>query len=341
MNLTKKITAILLVLAMLFAFSSCMGIEEDETGELDIGTINIGIIYNGDMEEEGTLANKHFAAFQTAFDLAGAGGSQINQRDGVTPGDAEAMDKTMNDLLSRGCRLIITTDAGYYDGALKFAKENPSVFFVAMTEYGSSTQEMSNFATFDIRTFETEYLEGMMAAASSANGKIGYVAATENATEVNAFANGAKSINPNTTISLVVTDDVKAGIDKITAAGCDTVYSMNYEVDEEGNRFFNVPESVKYDMCVNTLGDNGKFISASCLNLDRLYTEIITDTVNEKFEDLKLFSAGVKEGVVDVRPAEDAALQAKVNAEKDKLFAGTSNINKLVSTSIVLYTLVK
>ena len=94
-------------------------------------------------------------------------------------------------------------------------------------------------------------------------------------------------------------------------------------------------------MCVNTLGDNGKFISASCLNLDRLYTEIITDTVNEKFEDLKLFSAGVKEGVVDVRPAEDAALQAKVNAEKDKLFAGTSNINKLVSTSIVLYTLVK
>ncbi len=340
MNLTKKITAILLTLVMVFAFSSCMG-QSEETEELDIGTINIGVVYNGDMEEEGSLANKHASAFRAAYGAAGAGDSQVNERDGVTPGDADAIKKTMDDLLSRGCRLIVTTDAGYYNDALTFAKENPSVFFVALAEYGETVQELSNFATYDIRTFESEYLEGIMAASASASGKIGYVAESENATEVSAFANGAKSVNPNATVSLVVTDDVKAGIDAVSAAGCDTVYSKNYTVDEEGNTFFTVPDSVKNEMCINTLGENGKFISGSCMNLDRVYTKIITDTVNEKFEDIKYYSSGVLEGSVDVRPVADEGVQAKVNAEKDKLFEGTSDIAKLLSSSVVPYTVIK
>ena len=338
MNLTKKIAAILLVFVMMFALASC---AEEETTELDIGTINIGVIYNGKMDEEGTFANQHFAAFENAYSSAGAGGGQINQRDGVVPGDKKAMDTTMADLLARGCKLIVTTDPGYYADVAEHAKANPTVNFAAMAEYGVTPIELDNLATFDIRTFETEYLVGMMAASASANGKIGYVDDVENAVDVNAFAEGAKAVNPAAAVSLVVTDDVKAGVEAVEKAGCDTVYSRNFAIDEEGTMFFEVPSSVTNDMCVNTLGADGKFITASCYNLNRLYTEIITDTVNEKFDEVKNFSTGVKEGVIDVRPAEDDAVKAKVDAVKDKLFAGTSNINKLVSTSIVLYTLVK
>ncbi len=340
MNLTKKITAILLVLVMMFALASCS--TEEESTELDIGTINIGVIYNGTMDEEGTFANQHYAAFEDAYGSAGAGGGQINQRDGVVPGDKKAMDTTMADLLARGCQLIVTTDPGYYADIVEHAKANPTVLFAAMADYNEADrQELSNLATIDIRTFETEYLVGMMAGAASVNGKIGYVDNAENAADVNAFAAGAKATNPSATVSLVVTDDVKSGVEAVEKAGCDTVYSRNFAIDEEGTMYFDVPSSVANDMCVNTLGENGKFITASCFNLNRLYTEIITDTVNEKFDEVKNFSTGVKEGVIDVRPAEDEAVKAKVNAEKDKLFAGESDIAKLITSSALNYTVIK
>ncbi|MBP3327788.1 MAG: BMP family ABC transporter substrate-binding protein [Clostridia bacterium] len=338
MNLTKKIAAILLVFVMMFALASC---AEEETTELDIGTINIGVIYNGKMDEEGTFANQHFAAFENAYSSAGAGGGQINQRDGVVPGDKKAMDTTMADLLARGCKLIVTTDPGYYADVAEHAKANPTVNFAAMAEYGVTPIELDNLATFDIRTFETEYLVGMMAASASANGKIGYVDDVENAVDVNAFAEGAKAVNPAAAVSLVVTDDVKAGVEAVEKAGCDTVYSRNFAIDEEGTMFFEVPSSVTNDMCVNTLGADGKFITASCYNLNRLYTEIITDTVNEKFDEVKNFSTGVKEGVIDVRPAEDDAVKAKVDAVKDKLFAGDTSISKYVELSAYSYTVIK
>lgn len=338
MNLTKKIAAILLVFVMMFALASC---AEEETTELDIGTINIGVIYNGKMDEEGTFANQHFAAFENAYSSAGAGGGQINQRDGVVPGDKKAMDTTMADLLARGCKLIVTTDPGYYADVAEHAKANPTVNFAAMADYGVTPIELDNLATFDIRTFETEYLVGMMAASASANGKIGYVDDVENSVDVNAFAEGAKAVNPAAAVSLVVTDDVKAGVEAVEKAGCDTVYSRNFAIDEEGTMFFEVPSSVTNDMCVNTLGADGKFITASCYNLDRLYTEIITDTVNEKFDEVKNFSTGVKEGVIDVRPAEDDAVKAKVDAVKDKLFAGDTSISKYVELSAYSYTVIK
>ena len=338
MNLTKKIAAILLVFVMMFALASC---AEEETTELDIGTINIGVIYNGKMDEEGTFANQHFAAFENAYSSAGAGGGQINQRDGVVPGDKKAMDTTMADLLARGCKLIVTTDPGYYADVAEHAKANPTVNFAAMADYGVTPIELDNLATFDIRTFETEYLVGMMAASASANGNIGYVDDVENAVDVNAFAEGAKAVNPAAAVSLVVTDDVKAGVEAVEKAGCDTVYSRNFAIDEEGTMFFEVPSSVTNDMCVNTLGADGKFITASCYNLNRLYTEIITDTVNEKFDEVKNFSTGVKEGVIDVRPAEDDAVKAKVDAVKDKLFAGDTSISKYVELSAYSYTVIK
>lgn len=338
MNLTKKIAAILLVFVMMFALASC---AEEETTELDIGTINIGVIYNGTMDEEGTFANQHYAAFENAYSSAGAGGGQINQRDGVVPGDKKAMDTTMADLIARGCQLIVTTDPGYYADIVEHAKANPDIHFAAMANYGETAVELDNLATFDIRTFETEYLVGMMAASASASGKIGYVDDAENSVDVNAFAEGAKAVNPAATVSLVVTDDVKAGVEAVEKAGCDTVYSRNFAIDEEGTMFFDVPSSVTNDMCVNTLGADGKFITASCYNLNRLYTEIITDTVNEKFDEVKNFSTGVKEGVIDVRPAEDDAVKAKVDAVKDKFFAGDTSISKYVELSAYSYTVIK
>ncbi len=346
MSLTKKIVALLLTLVMVFTFTSCLGGEEEETvAEIDIGTVNIGVIYSGDIEEEGSLSQKHHSAFDSARGSAGAGESQINERDNVPVGDEKALAKTMEDLESRGCRLIVTTDAGYYNDIFEYAEKHSSIYFVALANYGETVKEADNFATLNLRTFEAEYLQGMVAAASSKTGKIAYVADKENSTDITAFAVGAKSVNPDSVVVFAESADVKAGIDKaLKADKCDVVYSKNYVVNEEdGTKFFTVPNSVANDMCVNVLGDEPKFVSGVSFSLERVYTKIITDTVNEKFDDIKTYSAGLKEGAFDVRPVEDALLQANVNVVKSALLEGKmlSDIENAFASSNVPYIIAK
>ncbi len=336
MNLTKKITAVFLALAMLFIFASC-GEESEEV--LDIGTVNIGIIVDGDTAEEGSYANVQYNNFKAAYSAAGAGDSQVTEQTNIKPGDSAAMEKAMADLVARGCRLIVGTDEGYYNDFTKYAKDNPSAYFITMADYKNIEPELSNVAVFTIRNYETEYLEGLIAASYSSTGKIGYVVdssfMTADTTDINAFLLGAQSVNPQASVSLVIASDVKAGCEKVLADGCDILYTRNYKTDEEGNTYFEVPASVKDNMCLVSLKD-GKptFISAACQNLNVLYTKIITATVNEKFSDLEGYTCGVKEGIVDVRPVSDEAVQAKVDALKDKLnngenILGVQNISDL------------
>ncbi len=347
MSLTKKVIALLLTLVMVFAFSSCFGQdEEEEVAVIDIGTVNIGVIYSGDIEEEGSLSQKHHAAFDSARGAAGAGESQINERDNVKVGDKEAFEKTMADLESRGCRLIVTTDEGYYNDIFEYAGKHPSIYFVALADYHEAdVKTADNFATISLRTFEADYLEGMLAAANSKTGKIAYVANDEDSTEISAFAVGAKAVNPDSVVIFAQSDDVKSGIEKALATDkCDVVYSKNYIVNEEdGSKFFSVPDSLANDMCVNVLGDEPKFISGASLSLDRMYTKIITDTVNEKFNDVKGYSAGIKEGSVDIRPVDDVALQAKIDAVKTTLYKGEkiAELEMIFVTSSVPYVVAK
>ncbi len=342
MSLTKKIIALLLTLVMVFTFTSCLGDndEEEVVDEIDIGTVNIGVIYSGDIEEDGSVAQMHHNAFNSARDSAGAGESQINERDNIAIGDDAALAKTMEDLDSRGCRLVVTTDKGFYDDIFEYAEKHPSIYFVALADYGQTAKVADNFATFNIKTFEAEYLQGMIAASSSKTGKIAYVADKEDSTEVSAFAAGAKAADPDSVVFFAESADVKAGIDKALAADkCDVVYSKNYAVDEEGTMFFSVPSSLSSNMCVNVLGDEPEFVSGVSFSLERVYTKIITDTVNENFEDIKAYSAGFKEGAFDVRPVEDALLQANVNVVKAGFLEGKmlADIEAVFATSSVPY----
>ena len=84
MNLAKKITAVFLIIAMIFCFAACGADETD--AELDIGTINIGFIATGDVEDDAFSA-LHYNLFKNAYDLAGAGDGQVTIEENVAAGD--------------------------------------------------------------------------------------------------------------------------------------------------------------------------------------------------------------------------------------------------------------
>ena len=244
----------------------------------------------------------------------------------------------MTDLVERGCRIIVGTHQGYYNELLKYAQQedNQKIFFAAIADYSQPEPPEKNMVAVVIKKYEAEYLEGMIAGLSTASGKIGYVSDKsyydlDNA-DINAFLLGAQSVNGAASVSVVITDNVKDGIDKVIADGCDVVYSRNYVTNEEkGETFFTVPESMSKSMTLNKInGDSREFISGSVINLDYIYTQILDDTVNDKFEDLNSRTWGIRDGAVDVSPATDAGIKGQIDTVKDRFMKGEDVIGKTV-----------
>lgn len=330
MNLAKKLTAVFLIIAMIFCFAAC-GASDDTEGELDIGTINMGFIATGDTEED-AFSTLHYNLFRNAYDLAGAGDGQVTVEKNVPSGDTDAMKKAIDDLIARGCRLVVGIDPGYCEELTKYAKENSNIFFVVLGDYENGSSVNENLAVLNVQTFETEYLQGIAAGLSTDAGKVAYVCdttfgTTQNA-DINAFAKGVKSVNASAEVFLIKTDDVKVGVDKAAEKKCDVIYSRNYVVDEEtGETFFTVPESLANVMTLNKITKDGnEFISGTSLNIDFLYTKVVLNTVNEKFADLANFTWGMKDGVLSVSPAKDAKVKTAVDAATAKFMNGENAV---------------
>lgn len=326
MNLAKKLTAVILVIVMIFCFAAC-GASDDAESELDIGTINMGFIATGIVEED-AFSTFHHNLFKTAYDLAGAGDGQVTIENGVSSGDTAAMENAISDLIARGSRLIVGIDPGYCKELTKYAKDNQNIFFVVLGDYENGSSVSENLAVLNVKTYETEYLQGIAAGLSTEANKIAYVCdttfgSTPNA-DINAFAKGIESVNPDADVFYISTDDVKFGVEKAIAEKCDVIYSRNYVANEEtGETFFTVPESLANVMTLNKITEEGnEFISGTSLNLDFLYTKVVLNTVNEKFGDLANFTWDIKDGTLSVSPAKDEKVKAAVDAAKAEFEAG-------------------
>jgi basic membrane protein A and related proteins len=118
------------------------------------------------------------------------------------PEDEVQIRSAADKFMQRGFNVIIGTSFGYSDAFKKLAEANPDkAFFNA-----AGTTNGKNLQGFYARTYETQYLCGMVAAAQSKTGKLGFVAAhpfgVVNWT-VNAFALGARQIKPDATVTTV------------------------------------------------------------------------------------------------------------------------------------------
>lgn len=99
-------------------------------------------------------------------------------------------------LVTSGCNMIFADAFGYMDAVLKISAKYPNVKF----EHASGYQTTRNVATFNARFYQARYLFGRIAAKASKSGKAIYVAPfpiPDVLQGINAFALGARSINPD------------------------------------------------------------------------------------------------------------------------------------------------
>jgi basic membrane lipoprotein Med (substrate-binding protein (PBP1-ABC) superfamily) len=144
------------------------------------------------------------------------------------PENATAIRPPAELFIGKGYNIIIGSAFGYSDTFKELAAQYPNVAFLN----GAGITNGPNLESFYGRTYETQYLCGMAAAAASKTGKLGFVAANPfglvNWT-VNAFQLGAEKINPDATTTVIFTgawnDPVKerAAAEALIEQGIDVI----------------------------------------------------------------------------------------------------------------------
>src|SRR6185312_5432966 len=113
--------------------------------------------------------------------------------------DAE---RSIEQLVRAGNKLIFTTSFGYMDPTLKVAKKYPNVHF----EHATGFKRDKNMSIYNGRFYEGRYIQGVIAGKMSKAGVLGYIASfpiPEVIMGINATMLGAQTVNPNIKVKII------------------------------------------------------------------------------------------------------------------------------------------
>jgi len=113
--------------------------------------------------------------------------------------DAE---RSIEQLVRAGNKLIFTTSFGYMDPTLKVAKKYPNVHF----EHATGFKRDKNMSIYNGRFYEGRYIQGIIAGKMSKSGVLGYIGSfpiPEVVMGINATILGAQTVNPNIKVKII------------------------------------------------------------------------------------------------------------------------------------------
>jgi basic membrane protein A and related proteins len=113
--------------------------------------------------------------------------------------DAE---RSIEQLVRTGHKLIFTTSFGFMDATAKVAKKYPNVMF----EHATGYKRDKNLATYSGRFYEGRYIQGVIAAKMSKTGVLGYIGSfpiPEVVSGINAMMLGAQSVRPDMKVKII------------------------------------------------------------------------------------------------------------------------------------------
>jgi basic membrane protein A and related proteins len=221
--------------------------------------------------------------------------------------------KVFRKLAEEGNDIIFTTSPIYLNSTLKCALEFPNVKFFNCSE-AHPYKHVSNYYG---RTYEPRFLTGIIAGSMTKSDIIGYVATSptpEVISSINAFALGARMVNPYAVVKVAWTNEWNSRI-KFTDAGTKLIKEG---ADIICNRTLEVPHTVSHDygvysmLCTidRTKGVPDKYLATPIWNWGIFYEKIVKNIQNETFKTIvDMFSTnsklinfwwGIDTGVVDL-----------------------------------------
>jgi simple sugar transport system substrate-binding protein len=168
------------------------------TGVAAQDKLQVGFIYVGPIGDMG-WSYQHEVG-RRAIEEAFKGKIDTSFLENVNEGpDAE---RSIEQLVRSGHKLIYTTSFGFMDATAKVAKKYPAVMF----EHATGYKRDKNLATYSGRFYEGRYIMGQIAAKMSKTGTIGYIGSfpiPEVVSGINAMMLGAQSIRPDMKVKII------------------------------------------------------------------------------------------------------------------------------------------
>lgn len=155
-------------------------------------------------------------------------------------GTRENIDSLLEDAVNAGCDLIFTTTPPFAQASVKAAIANPKVRILNC----SLNTSHRYIRTYYSRMYEAKFLVGAIAGAMAENNRLTYIADYPiygSIANINAFALGAKMINPRAKVYLEWSTKKEMDIEeRIREIGSSCVSGKDMTIPEEASRFFGI-----------------------------------------------------------------------------------------------------
>ncbi|MEA2880465.1 MAG: basic rane protein [Hyphomicrobiales bacterium] len=178
--------------------AAALGLALGVTGATAQEKLKVGFIYVGPIGDMG-WSYQHEVG-RRAIQEAYKDKIDTTYLENVNEGpDAE---RSIEQLVRAGNKLIYTTSFGFMDATAKVAKKYPNVMF----EHATGYKRDKNLATYSGRFYEGRYIQGVIAAKMSKTGTIGYIGSfpiPEVVSGINAMMLGAQSVRPDMKVKII------------------------------------------------------------------------------------------------------------------------------------------
>jgi basic membrane protein A len=318
---------------MVLSAAACTAASSTEE-KLTMENVKVGFVHISDPSDGGYTYN-HDKGTQKMKEKLGLRDDQIINKFNIS--EDAACETAINELIEEGCNIIFATSFGFGDYMLAAAKEHPEVQFAHASGYYAAGSGLKNFHNYFGNIFEARYLSGIAAGLKTKTNKLGYVTAMPFAECISGFTGfylGAKSVNPDVTMDVMYTnswnDPTKEGqvAQALIDGGCDVIGQHADSTATQTTAEANGVWGVGYNSDMREAAPNATLTSAVW---DwSIYLTMAVEAVVKGEEIPTDFSGGLKEGVVNVSPLNDAVVEAgtaeAIEAAKQKIMNGELKI---------------
>lgn len=319
-SMLKKLLILCLVAVLAVSLVVGCGKEEEKDPASGTKVENVALILPGSISDQ----SFNYSAY-LGLQAIEKQGYEISYTENVGDNDIESVCRTYaND----DYQLIIGNGYQFVDPFLTIAPDYPEKYFYV---YGSAPSDVAdedlpeNIAFSYNKEYEGAYVCGAMAALESESGIIGFIGAAPSNPQianVNAFRDGAKSINPDIEVKIIMTGTFidppvgKEAAITLIEQGCDV---LMHNADATGTGV--IDACVERDIkVIGYGGDQLELAPEQMLTCLGVNTEKCISDQIEKIETKKFSGVqrdGLAEGIIYMTSYGDAASQASVDKCKE------------------------
>lgn len=284
----------------------------------------IGFIMTGSIGEEGWNGMHYKGVSAACNDL----NLELLVKENIKEFQGEC-GPAIEDLVNRGCKMIILSSYGYAEEVKDIIEKYPEVTF-----YNNSFEfHADNLTSYFSRMYQARYLAGIVAGLQTESNKIGYVAAMPNS-EVNrgisAFTLGVRRVNPTATVTVAWSnawddeeEERRQADNLIENTGVDVItYHQNQTyVAEEAEKagIYSIGYHQRLENC------SDKYLTAVVGDWKLTYEAIIRQYLRGNSANEKIYWVGIDENAVKLAEfstviSED--IKAEVTGATNEILAG-------------------